>query len=255
MAPGGPDRPRAPSPLRPLSFRCRSPCRSPGPSPRPPLSAPLRAPHPGLGFLPCFHLGDVPQNTQPAGGPLGTHLKALAWPGPRGRQTSGWQFQGRSCRSAEAGGARSHQSGLSGLTEEKGRLPGQEGDLRNAVDAALTLTFFCSGSQLWGQEGGACRVRAPRPPHGVLARLLRCRGQSLSSSLQAVPFVPIHRKPSRDGRGRARALWAPGASCSWAWEPRRQTCGSKWLCLGAGAQAKLQLPLKVKSLCRWTLEH
>lgn len=56
-------------------------------------------------FLPCFPLGDVPQNTQPSGGsgslagPLGTHLKALARPwGPLGQpkpqRAGGRAFQG-----------------------------------------------------------------------------------------------------------------------------------------------------------------
>lgn len=56
-------------------------------------------------FLPCFPLGDVPQNTQPSGGsgslagPLGTHLKALARAGeplgqPKPQRAGGRAFQG-----------------------------------------------------------------------------------------------------------------------------------------------------------------
>lgn len=130
-------------------------------------------------FLPCFHLGDVPQNTQPAGGgdspggPLGMHLKALAWLGPRGRQTSGWQ-EGvpgmKAAGSAEAAGqgqdppARLFGLGRGGGSGSQARRE-TSGMWRHSADTHIFLQPApCSGDSRAGpadQAGGHCRPGQP----------------------------------------------------------------------------------------------
>lgn len=193
--------PLAGSPLLPASRLVPLPSSAPLlalPSPSCSLPAPRAAPKPqGHGgarppaFLPCFHSGDVPQNTQPAGGssslggPLGMHLKALAGPGPPGppnqRLAGGRSRDEPAGRTGAAGQARRETSGM----------------WRRGAD---THTFLLPGSPLAGTVG---RGREPGP--GDTARR-RSRGWLGSGALPWSPGFPPPPGVLLTGRSSPRRL-------------------------------------------------
>lgn len=143
---GGPLRPApltgpSPSPvtmgLLPGSVQSLSPVlRSLPSSPSLLCPAPSAAPNPQghhaqpPAFLPCFHLGDVPQNTQPVGGggSLGAHGNALESLGSAGSCRAAKPAPGGGCSWDESPGsggrARTHQGGFWVRQRRGWQLPG-----------------------------------------------------------------------------------------------------------------------------------
>lgn len=171
-------------------------------------------------FLPCFPLGDVPQNTQPSGGsgslagPLGTHLKALAQPGGLwGSQSRGWLAGGRS-RDEPLGAGRTAQDPpvwLCGLGRGGGGSPeaGREtsGMWRRRADTHIFRLpgSWRAGTAEQGQEPGPGDTAGQRS-QGFPAPAPCPRPPGRSSPAPSPP------RPSQDGPEKHVLLWAGWAA-------------------------------------------
>ena len=187
-------------------------------------------------FLPCFPLGDVPQNTQPSGGsgslagPLGTHLKALAPPGGLwGSQSRGWLAGGRS-RDEPLGAGRTAQDPpvwLCGLGPGGGGSPeaGREtsGMWRRRADTHIFRLpgSWRAGTAEQGQEPGPGDTAGQRS-QGFPAPAPCPRPPGRSSPAPSPPW------PSQDSRAPLGQMgrWTP-----WGWWAPAEAGGRRawWL--------------------------